>query len=211
MVLGAAYIAATDPGVQRREVVDGEGGLFCRICQCFITPDARHCRECDKCVERMDHHCYFLNTCIGRKNYKTFVFSLVATEVYALGVVVASVVVSASGDNDVYMRRMVGHTGLSTAGIRAIAAVHLAIGVAAAGYVAYLLHLHWIIYRRGMTTLEYSHWLRHRRIVTPAAVDVVTLVGDENGSGDVQLKKDKLAAEAAKVEVLVSDSQHEKT
>ena len=33
---------------------------------------SKHCRYCDKCVERLDHHCKWLNTCVGSKNYMHF-------------------------------------------------------------------------------------------------------------------------------------------
>ncbi|CAN0420362.1 unnamed protein product, partial [Ectocarpus sp. 8 AP-2014] len=30
---------------------------FCFLCQLHVNKGSRHCRYCDKCVDRFDHHC----------------------------------------------------------------------------------------------------------------------------------------------------------
>ncbi len=50
---------------------------FCVYCKIIRPERSHHCKECRKCILRMDHHCGILNTCVGYYNYKpwvTFVF-----------------------------------------------------------------------------------------------------------------------------------------
>nr|DAD34957.1 TPA_asm: hypothetical protein HUJ06_005597 [Nelumbo nucifera] len=44
---------------------------------------SKHCRVCDKCVDRFDHHCRWLNNCIGRRNYQQF-FTLMVSALLLL-------------------------------------------------------------------------------------------------------------------------------
>ena len=45
---------------------------FCSHCQNFKPPRTHHCRECGRCVLKMDHHCPWVLNCIGFYNYKLF-------------------------------------------------------------------------------------------------------------------------------------------
>eukprot|EP01084_Bolivina_argentea_P232613 392011_1 len=51
---------------------------YCFLCQHHVKLGCKHCRYCNKCVDRFDHHCIWLNNCIGRKNYKYFIVLLVS-------------------------------------------------------------------------------------------------------------------------------------
>ena len=45
---------------------------FCEVCQTHVANDAKHCGQCNRCVDGFDHHCRWLNNCIGRSNYESF-------------------------------------------------------------------------------------------------------------------------------------------
>lgn len=36
-------------------------------------PRAHHCKNCNRCILRMDHHCGFVSNCIGKYNQKFFI------------------------------------------------------------------------------------------------------------------------------------------
>ena len=46
--------------------------MYCEICRTYVHQTSKHCRSCDRCVEKFDHHCIWINNCIGGKNYKVF-------------------------------------------------------------------------------------------------------------------------------------------
>ena len=57
---------------------------FDRICiRCEMKkPDrAHHCRQCEKCVLKMDHHCNWIANCVGFWNYKYFICMLIHAEI----------------------------------------------------------------------------------------------------------------------------------
>ena len=45
---------------------------FCGKCSIVKPQRTHHCRQCGRCVLKMDHHCNWLDTCIGFRNYKFF-------------------------------------------------------------------------------------------------------------------------------------------
>lgn len=49
---------------------------FCVICCSNIYTDSKHCRVCNRCVDKFDHHCNWLNNCIGKQNYFWFLLLL---------------------------------------------------------------------------------------------------------------------------------------
>ncbi|XP_046856350.1 palmitoyltransferase ZDHHC6-like [Xenia sp. Carnegie-2017] len=49
---------------------------FCQICEGYKAPRSHHCRQCNRCVMKMDHHCPWINNCVGHKNHKRFTLFL---------------------------------------------------------------------------------------------------------------------------------------
>ena len=51
------------------------GFTYCVACKIYRPRRAKHCRECNNCVERFDHHCAWTG-CIAKRNYKYFTLFL---------------------------------------------------------------------------------------------------------------------------------------
>ncbi|XKL59586.1 hypothetical protein PGB90_000602 [Kerria lacca] len=63
-----------------------ENGL-CHLCNIRASgPRTKHCRLCNKCVERFDHHCKWLNQCVGARNYVAFLVCVISAVLISLGV-----------------------------------------------------------------------------------------------------------------------------
>ena len=46
----------------------------CKKCKFAKINRSKHCRVCDKCIEKFDHHCIWINNCVGVKNMKYFLY-----------------------------------------------------------------------------------------------------------------------------------------
>jgi len=58
-----------------------ERGEFKQICVvCRVKRDMRshHCKECGRCVSRLDHHCPWIDNCVGIGNQRAFYFFIVS-------------------------------------------------------------------------------------------------------------------------------------
>lgn len=52
---------------------------YCTVCKGYVGKQARHCGQCNKCIDGFDHHCKWLNNCVGSKNYRKFIVLLFFT------------------------------------------------------------------------------------------------------------------------------------
>ena len=48
----------------------------CNKCYFAKINRSKHCRICNKCIEKFDHHCIWINNCVGAKNFKYFLYFL---------------------------------------------------------------------------------------------------------------------------------------
>lgn len=50
----------------------GEFKQICVICRSRRRLRSHHCKECGRCVDRLDHHCPWIDNCVGLKNQRSF-------------------------------------------------------------------------------------------------------------------------------------------
>ncbi|OZJ04396.1 hypothetical protein BZG36_02417 [Bifiguratus adelaidae] len=63
---------------------------YCPTCE-VIKPDrCHHCRECGRCVLKMDHHCPWISGCVGHHNYKFFYLFIFSTVIHAVFILIAT-------------------------------------------------------------------------------------------------------------------------
>lgn len=146
-----------------------ENGL-CHICNIRASgPQTKHCRMCNKCVERFDHHCKWLNQCVGARNYVAFLVCVVSAELAALAVfsVCVSELLIYFGNPAFVEALLHDKGGLSGADYRvaqlplprhyflAVLVAQALLAFAAATCLLHLCLFHVYISVRGMTTYEY--------------------------------------------------------
>merc|ERR1712232_571524 len=83
------------------------GGDFkhvCVVCRTRREMRAHHCKECGRCVRRLDHHCPWVDNCVGLSNQRTFfcfiwvIFASIVVYYYIGGQYIAINVFSVHGD-----------------------------------------------------------------------------------------------------------------
>ncbi|CAH6718942.1 palmitoyltransferase Pfa4p [[Candida] jaroonii] len=74
--LWICYVLAivTPPGSPPKNFTPEEGQWkrYCHKCDNYKPPRAHHCKQCGKCVLKMDHHCPWTYNCVGHNNMIEF-------------------------------------------------------------------------------------------------------------------------------------------
>ena len=79
---GVPYGWSPDEAMAEHGVeLTAEHRRFCHKCDAFKPPRAHHCKQCKRCVLRMDHHCPWIGNCVGIHNHAPFMRFLVAVSV----------------------------------------------------------------------------------------------------------------------------------
>merc|ERR1711948_137772 len=53
-------------------VEKGDFKQVCVVCRARKQMRSHHCKECGRCVDRLDHHCPWINNCVGLGNQRSF-------------------------------------------------------------------------------------------------------------------------------------------
>jgi len=63
----------------------GDFKQVCVVCRARREMRSHHCKECGRCVQRLDHHCPWIDNCVGLGNQRSFfcfIVVLLATILY---------------------------------------------------------------------------------------------------------------------------------
>jgi hypothetical protein len=74
---------------------------YCHTCGIIRPNRSSHCRECNNCVERMDHHCPWIGICVGKRNYLYFFIFVMCVNILEILVIIFSTIhiIKKSDDN----------------------------------------------------------------------------------------------------------------
>jgi hypothetical protein len=77
----SAYIISSESSTKLGKLKNGLEGedllIICQICKNIKPARYYHCRQCKKCIYRMDHHCSWVGNCIGQYNSKVYLHLVV--------------------------------------------------------------------------------------------------------------------------------------
>uniref|UniRef100_A0A5S6Q6T0 Palmitoyltransferase n=1 Tax=Trichuris muris TaxID=70415 RepID=A0A5S6Q6T0_TRIMR len=150
---------------------------FCNVCEMFIHPSSKHCRQCNKCVFNFDHHCKWLNNCIGGKNYKCFLTFIVIVALTSLCIAAVSIVLLVFFTSTPHiLEHDVGYfvfcgTPVTDSTWLALVASTSTVSLVTASLALHLLIFHIRLVNKGLTTYAYIATQRRAEEATANALD----------------------------------------
>ena len=94
------FFIATSTNHRFPSQFDINQGVYCRFCQVFVHPNAKHCRSCNRCRMDFDHHCKYINNCVTSENYSYFFYGTMSLIVSSVTCIVAVVYLGKSYKSD---------------------------------------------------------------------------------------------------------------
>ena len=130
---------------------------FCSICDCNVSLTAKHCGQCNRCVDDFDHHCKWLNNCVGRKNYRLFALLIADLELVSGLVTAFSVflLVSAFRKEEFKQRLQEVYAEEDFVAVVSALALLLFANISVLLANGQLIFLHIWLRHKGMTTYDY--------------------------------------------------------
>lgn len=131
---------------------------YCPTCHIWRPPRSSHCDTCNNCVLHHDHHCKFLNNCVGSRNYKYFLWFLLASTLSCLMLLIISFL-------QVFQYKFMSHPPQNVRSLGESLMVYPApfflalYSTLAAVYPFLLLGLHLFLTSRNLTTREYLNYV----------------------------------------------------
>lgn len=135
-----------------------ENTRYCLVCKVNVHSDSLHCKYCNKCVYRLDHHCFYVNNCIGKSNYTIYIAAMILTTVFSLwNSCISFYVISTYVLEPGFFSRIKQEYHFdSDAGILSIIIIFTLLSCMVWMYLTWLLQFHYVLWRHGMTSLEYT-------------------------------------------------------
>ena len=164
MFIRAAHERHVDPRVGPDYKKDSRP---CRWCEANVKPGCKHCRWCAQCRKHFDHHCFFLNNCVTRANYYDFflgIFFLAISSLFSTFLCVW-VIMSIEYDSGRPLQRARDFYGYKVpkAVLYVFCGLHMFLMLGIQTFMAYLLALHFMLAKRGITTFQLIIWRRQQR------------------------------------------------
>ena len=78
-------------------MIERHSSRYCKICKLIRRKGVitEHCKDCDVCIEELDHHCPWSSKCIGKNNIKPFYVFVISLVIHLIVTIIAAMFVGA--------------------------------------------------------------------------------------------------------------------
>ncbi|KAH6787534.1 DHHC-type zinc finger family protein [Perilla frutescens var. hirtella] len=153
------HLLLQDDSLTPNPKFDEDDVSFCPLCDFEVNRYSKHCRSCNRCVDGFDHHCRWLNNCVGKKNYTTFILSMLSVLIMLTiegGTAIAVFVRCFADSKGIEQELIKNYSVKFPRGVLAALSVVLFLltsySTAALGQ---LFFFHLLLIRKGITTYDY--------------------------------------------------------